>query len=147
MFTAKWAMFQLYLGENKIHSMKGWWCLLCTRPAHWNNSPWVDMSLHLDTLFWFRANKSLLLLLNVVCLVDTQQIHNCKVFGLTRPRLEPMINRIRGEHANYYTTDAGMDNNTDLSIRVSKQTFLKRWSKERKGIYILLKSTQASRLS
>ena len=28
---------------------------------HWNNSPRVDMSLHSDTLFWFRANQSLLL--------------------------------------------------------------------------------------
>jgi hypothetical protein len=26
--------------------------------AHWNNIPRVDMSLHLDTLFWFRANQS-----------------------------------------------------------------------------------------
>jgi hypothetical protein len=28
--------------------------------AHWNNSLRVDMSLHLDTLFWFRANQSAL---------------------------------------------------------------------------------------
>jgi hypothetical protein len=25
--------------------------------AHWNNSPQVDMSLHLDTLFWLRTNR------------------------------------------------------------------------------------------
>ena len=31
--------------------------------AHWNNSPWVDMSFHPDTLSWFRLNQSLLLLL------------------------------------------------------------------------------------
>jgi len=31
--------------------------------AHWNNSPRVDMSLHLNYLSWFRANMSLLLLL------------------------------------------------------------------------------------
>jgi hypothetical protein len=29
-----------------------------------NNSPQKDMSLHSDTLFWFRANQSLLFLLN-----------------------------------------------------------------------------------
>ena len=28
------------------------------------------------------------------------------VFGLTRPWLEPIIYRTRGEDANYYTTDA-----------------------------------------
>jgi len=42
--------------------------------AHWNNSPWVDMSLHSDTLFWFRANQSLLLFLSAACLAEKQQI-------------------------------------------------------------------------
>jgi hypothetical protein len=42
--------------------------------AHWNNSLRVDMSLHLDTLFWFRANQSLLFLLNATCLTEKQQI-------------------------------------------------------------------------
>jgi hypothetical protein len=42
--------------------------------AHWNNSPRVDMSLHSDTLFWFRANQSLLFLLNAACLAEKQQI-------------------------------------------------------------------------
>jgi hypothetical protein len=32
--------------------------------AYWKNSPRVDISLHSDTLFWFRENQSLLLLLN-----------------------------------------------------------------------------------
>jgi hypothetical protein len=31
---------------------------------------------------------------------------NFIVFGLTRPMIEPKIYRIRGEHANHYTTDA-----------------------------------------
>jgi hypothetical protein len=30
--------------------------------AHWNNSPRADMSFHMDTLFWFQSNQSLLLL-------------------------------------------------------------------------------------
>jgi hypothetical protein len=42
--------------------------------AHWNNSPRVDMSLHLDTLFWFRADHSLLFLINAACLAVKQQI-------------------------------------------------------------------------
>jgi hypothetical protein len=58
------------------------------------------MSLHSDTLFWFRANQSLLFLLNAVCLADFI------VFGLTRPGLEPTIYRNWDEHANHYTTDA-----------------------------------------
>ena len=41
---------------------------------HWNSSPWVDMSLHSDILFWFWANQSLLLLLNAAYLVEKQQI-------------------------------------------------------------------------
>jgi len=42
--------------------------------AHWNNSPRVGMSLHSATWFWFRANQSLLLLLNAACLAEKQQI-------------------------------------------------------------------------
>jgi hypothetical protein len=63
------------------------------------------MLLHSNTLFWFRANQSLLFLLNAACLTEKQQIQ-ISVFGLTRPRLEPTIYRTRGEHANYYATDA-----------------------------------------
>ena len=67
--------------------------------AHWN------MSLHSDTLFWFRANQSLLFLLNIACLVEKQQIPILKS-GLTRPGFEPMFYRTWGEHANHYATDA-----------------------------------------
>ena len=42
--------------------------------AHWNNSPRIGMSLHLDTLSWFRANQSLLFLLNAAFLAEKQQI-------------------------------------------------------------------------
>ena len=42
--------------------------------THWNNSLRVYMSLHSDTLFWFQANQSLLLLLSAVCLAEKQQI-------------------------------------------------------------------------
>jgi hypothetical protein len=72
--------------------------------AHWNNSPWVDMSLHSDTSFWFQANQSLLFLLNASCLAEKLQIP-ILVFGLTRLGLEPTIYRIRGEHSNHYATD------------------------------------------
>ena len=74
--------------------------------AHWNNSRRVDMSLHSDTLFWFRANQSLLFLLNAACLGKKQQIPIFKVFCLTRLGFEPTIYRTRGEHAKHYATDA-----------------------------------------
>jgi hypothetical protein len=44
------------------------------RLDHWNNSPRVDVSLHSDTFFWFRANQSLLLLLNAAYLAEKQEI-------------------------------------------------------------------------
>jgi hypothetical protein len=38
------------------------------------NSPRMNMSAHSDTLAWFRANQSLLFLLNVVCLAEKQHV-------------------------------------------------------------------------
>ena len=84
LFSANSAIFQLYHGENKVNfqwdgdevgfvlyqQAELFFILL----AHWNNSPWVDMSLHTDTLFLFRANQSLLLLINDACLAEKQQI-------------------------------------------------------------------------
>jgi hypothetical protein len=63
------------------------------------------MLLHSDTLFWFRANQSLLFLLNAVYLAEKQQIP-ILVFGLTQSGLEPTIYRTRGEYANNYATNA-----------------------------------------
>ena len=110
LFNTNCTYFQLYLGENKLHSVKWWWLPLCTlyltnvlnwifiELAHWNNSPKVDMSLYTDTLFWFRAKQSLLLLLDAVCLV----------FRLRRTRVWSTIYRTWswGDHRNHYTTDA-----------------------------------------
>jgi hypothetical protein len=72
-------------------------------------APQVDMSLHLDTLFWFRADQSLLFLLNAACLVEKQQIP-ISVFALTWPGLESTIYCTRGQHANHYTIDAVLKN-------------------------------------
>ena len=44
--------------------------------AHWDNSLQVDMSLHLETLSWFRANHPLLFLLDAVRLAEKQQIYS-----------------------------------------------------------------------
>ena len=76
--------------------------------AHWNNSPPLDMSLHLDTLFWFRSNQSLLLLLNAAWLAEKQLNTNVTVFHLFRLGLEPTTYRTRDMHTNSYTTDAAI---------------------------------------
>jgi hypothetical protein len=39
----------------------------------WNNSPSIDMLPHSDTLSWFRANQSLLFLLNTAWWAEKQQ--------------------------------------------------------------------------
>lgn len=73
----------------------------------WNNGPYVDMLLHSDTctLFRFRDNQSLLLLLIVVYLAEKQKIL-ILVFGSTQPGIEPTICGTPGEHDKHYTTDA-----------------------------------------
>ena len=63
------------------------------------------MSLHSDTLFWFRSNHSLLFLLNAERLAEKQQIPISKSW-FDPTRLKPTIYRTRGEHANHYATDA-----------------------------------------
>jgi len=73
LINANSAIFQLYHGVNKLilNEMMMRSALFLTNTlswifivlAHWNNNPRVYMSLHSDTLFWFRANQSLLFLL------------------------------------------------------------------------------------
>ena len=81
LFNTKWAIFQQYHGGNKLYFDEIWWqCLLCTRSTcwvglpHWNNSLWIDMSLHLDILFWFWASQPLFLLLGAACSAEKEQI-------------------------------------------------------------------------
>ena len=80
--------------------------------AHWNNSPNIDMLLILNTLLWFRANQSLHILLNAVCLVEKPKItisyslvrtHDLPYQRRANPRstipeaIEPTIYHTRGE--------------------------------------------------
>ena len=82
LFNANSAIFQLYHGENKLifNEMMMRSALYLTNTlswivlAHWNNSPQIDVSPHLDTLSWFRFNPSLLFLCNAACLAEKQQI-------------------------------------------------------------------------
>ena len=71
--------------------------------AHWNNSPRVNMSLHSDTLFWFRAIQSLFFLVNALCLAEKQQIPI--VLSLVWPDRGSNPRSTALEHANHYATD------------------------------------------
>jgi hypothetical protein len=64
------------------------------------------MSLHFGTLFWFQANQSLLLLVNVAYLISGETTYN------NLKSLISTIYRTRGEHANHYTTDVVLIVNT-----------------------------------
>ena len=74
LFNANSAIFQLYHVNFQWDDDEVRWVGILYALAHWNNSSPGDMSLHPDTLFWFRANQSLLLLLNAACLAEKQQI-------------------------------------------------------------------------
>ena len=82
--NTKWAIFQLYLGQNMSYI---WWDEFDVRfvldqhtfhfyivLAHWDNIPRLDMLLHWDTLFPFQANQSLLFLFNAACFTEKQQM-------------------------------------------------------------------------
>ena len=74
-------IFQLYHGDNNLifNKMMKMSTLFYTNAlswifivlAHWNNCPRVDISLHSNTLFWFRADQPLLFLLNDVWATNT----------------------------------------------------------------------------
>ena len=93
----------------------------CTRPTRWGEChsasslkqqcTCVEMSLHVDTLSWFRVNQSLLLVLKAACLPEKQQILFVKS---SRRGLEPMTYFTRGEHDYNYTTDAVATSNNYL---------------------------------
>jgi hypothetical protein len=61
----------------------------------------VYMSLHSDTLSWFRDNRYLLLLLNLKLWINGEAA-NPNFTGID----ELTIYRTWSEHANHYTTDA-----------------------------------------
>jgi hypothetical protein len=69
------AFFSFNHGDNKLffneRNTISWIFIVLDR---WNDSPRIDMLLHSDILFRFRANQSLLFLLYAACLVEKQQI-------------------------------------------------------------------------
>ena len=108
------SIFQLYYGKNKWHfdemmmmkmsalykiKMLSWIIIVL---AHWNNSPLVDMSLHLDTLGGFRATQYLLILINAAYLGWRSRY---QFFNLWFDSTSALSHTWE-QHANYYTTDA-----------------------------------------
>ena len=99
--------------------------------VHWHNIPRIDMLLHSNTLSWFRANQSLLFLLNAACLINTNFI----VFGLTRTELEPSIYHTRGKHAYHYNiTNA----NNDVRNTTQKHKDRATWSPLNFELFLIL---------
>ena len=85
-WVSEWLLFnsaicQLYHGETKLTF--NWmmrFALYYTISlslrfivlVHWNNSQWINLLSHSDTLSWFRAKQSLLFLLYAVSLTEKQ---------------------------------------------------------------------------
>ena len=89
LFNLKWAFFfsAIYMTRTSLSYIFirwWWWNPLSSRPtcllddfygaSSLKQKSIVDMSLHSDTFFWFRANQSLLFLLSALCLAEKQQI-------------------------------------------------------------------------
>ena len=98
LFNAKWTMFHLYRGENllafdEMMMMSTlYYSSIFVVLAQWNNSPRVDMSLQSDTLSWYGANQSLLLLLSAACIEQWSDIYQCYNlwFDMTRDRIHDL---------------------------------------------------------
>ena len=109
--TIKWAIFQRYLGENKLYikltmmMFAFFWLNIFIGIAYWNNLHWEDMLFHLDTLSWFKVNQSLLFLLNAVCFVEKQQIQILQSLVWPEWGSDPLSTSLV-EHTNHNTTDA-----------------------------------------
>ena len=110
LLNANSEIFQLFHGENKLifkemimmsalckTNTLSWTSIVL---AHWNDSPLIDMSPHLDISSWFLANHSFSFMLRV-----SGEATNIIVFGFDPIRAQSMIYRTWGEHANHYTTD------------------------------------------
>ena len=73
--------------------------------AHWNNSLWVDMSHHLDTLFWFLSQP--VFALSPYCCVLRGEATNTNFYSLWfDPTRAPTYDLLHSRIAvNHYATD------------------------------------------
>jgi hypothetical protein len=109
LFNANSAIFQLYHGENKLIFNDMMMRSRCNRStsarlvgfysaslAHRKNSPRVDISLHLDTLPWFRANQPLLFLLNLYLHLYLYSAGTDHGYKCTRRRAVGLVQLLEG---------------------------------------------------
>jgi hypothetical protein len=99
LFNVKSAIWQLYhRGENKLHSMRWWWCLICTRPTHLvglysaNSLKQHSMGRHVISLRHF----ILILLLIPACVMVKQKL----------PILYSLVWPYRGSNSQSITLEA-----------------------------------------
>ena len=113
LFSAKWAICQLYHDENKLHFNDMMMMLICTRPTRLigKSSSWLkqpSVGRHVAPLGHIILIPSQPVFSLTPCnSVISREATNSNyiVYGLIRPRLEPTIYRTRGEHAYHYITD------------------------------------------
>jgi hypothetical protein len=100
LFNTIWTIFQAYRGENKLRSVRWWWCLLCTAPSslvgffivlyHWNNSLQTDISLRHIILI---LSQPVSVLSPLCCVLSWETTStNFIVFCLTLLELDPWFN-------------------------------------------------------
>ena len=138
-----WAIFQLSHGENKLHSMRSWWYLLCTRPIHfswiiivlaeWNNSPQVDTSPHTLGHINLSFPSQSVFALSPQCCMHNGETTNTTfiVFDLTWPGFEPTIYHNRGDYINHYNTDAVL-----WYWDITSMKWICTWSNRARSIYL-----------
>ena len=146
--TAPWSRFELttsvVIGTDCIGSCKSNYHTITAMTApslkhFWNNtSTRIDMSLHSDTLSWFRAIQPLILFINPASLVKKQKYkldnlwfdltwtrtHNLQdsrwtcypLHHLTWPGLEPTIYKTSTQHVHQYTYVTPLRHNTSTHV-------------------------------
>ena len=98
LFSAKWTIYQLYHGKNKLHFLLDQQAELDLRVlVRWNNNPRERIILNHNQLALARNAT--------MAHSGKAATPNFKVFGLSRPRPEATIYRTRKEHTNHYTKD------------------------------------------
>ena len=101
LLNTKWVLFQLYCDENKLHFNE----MMLKSTLCQTNSPRRDISLHSNIVSSFRADQSVLLLLNTSFLSEKQQIPVSKSLVWPDQSSNPRSIAHQVEHVNHYTTD------------------------------------------
>ena len=107
LFSSKWAIFQLYHGDDKLHFDE----IISALWNFYNDSSLKQQSAgrHVVPLWHIILipRQPVFVLTPYCCLLNGEAANtNLIVFNFTRPGLKLTIYHTRGEYANHYTTDA-----------------------------------------